>query len=217
MTKQSKTVNADSDVAEEYFALALSIYASRSVKDVPGKIRHAYKAVRLGKLTKKQFEAFRFLLEEDNWLPNPHIVTFISKQEIPDDNVSPYRLSIKLAAGEFESNDAPYQLTLEICVFIADNIRETDCPSDEKPSTHNSPGEWVSQDEFLYMTGYELSSLRTARNSGRKAPDGLSGIDTMGNVWRKKGNKKTESPEYFYQYGVTRHSTKNNPHVQNDL
>ena len=63
---------------------------------------------------------------------------------------------------------------------------------------NDKPSEkWVSQDDFLYIKGLEISSLRTYRNRGEKSKDGRSGTDTQGNRWRKTGRSKNESPEYL--------------------
>ena len=64
-------------------------------------------------------------------------------------------------------------------------------------SVDESKGRWVSQAEFLELQNIERRSLTTYRSKGRKSKDGLSGTDSQGNHWRKKGTLQNEQAEYF--------------------
>ena len=58
-------------------------------------------------------------------------------------------------------------------------------------------GKWVSQDDFCAIMNFKPRTPATYRYRGRKEKDGLSGIDSQNNHWRKHGTKQNEKPKYF--------------------
>ncbi len=154
-------------------------------------------AVYIGELTKKQLVIFE---EEFKKLyKGQYVVGFGWEDTYPPEN-----LSSRIRLNHYAVLSDDQKRVLDIAAHLANSIRNEDgcgnknvviqsklAPIDE------TKGRWVSQDEFLKGKKLKPRTLQTYRSNGKKSEDGLSGIDSRGNRWKKKGTGQNEKPEYF--------------------
>ena len=124
---------------------------------------------------------------------------YLQEKITGDDWIRDYSLTSKgknAAAKTFEMMKTLISSPIESSAAAAPPSADSPFP-DRSDSIDETKGMWITQDEFLKKKNITIRTLGTYRNSGKRAKDGLSGTDTQGNRWRKRGTGPTEKPQYF--------------------
>jgi hypothetical protein len=95
--------------------------------------------------------------------------------------------------------DSPYAHRQDLQFMLYVKSAMAKLSTDKSHFVDETKGRWVSQSKFLEVKNLERRTLTTYRSNGKKSDDGLSGTDTQGHHWRKKGTIQNEQPEYFLE------------------